>query len=158
MLREPGYLPIRPRLLAERLMVEPDGTAPLEHKIFVFDGRAQVVHTVIANRTPAASAAVFDCEWRCLGWRTSRPHYPGELPRPRRLDDILALADRLGVGFDHLRVDIYEWMGQPRVGELTLYNASGLGRFDPDDADFILGSWWQLRNPVRRALGSVLAH
>jgi hypothetical protein len=35
-MREPAYVPIRPRLLAEHLMLETNGLPPIEHKIFVF--------------------------------------------------------------------------------------------------------------------------
>jgi hypothetical protein len=35
-MREPAYAPIRPRLLAEHLMLETNGLPPIEHKIFVF--------------------------------------------------------------------------------------------------------------------------
>lgn len=156
--REPGYLPIRPRLLAERLMREPDGATPLEHKIYVSDGRAQFVHTVIVDGAGARFATFHDRDWRCLRWRTNSPLYDRELARPQRLEDFLALAERLGAGFDHIRVDMYEWMGQPRVGELALYSWSGLTRLDPDEADFILGGCWQLQDPIRRAIKVIRKH
>src|SRR5712691_5169051 len=41
--REPGYAPVRPRLIAERMLREPDGSPPLEHKLFVFDGRVRLI-------------------------------------------------------------------------------------------------------------------
>ena len=48
--REPGYIPLRPRLLAERMMLEPDGTPALEHKVFVFGGKARMIHSVAVKR------------------------------------------------------------------------------------------------------------
>jgi hypothetical protein len=156
-LREPGYAPIRPRVLVERLLREADGTTPLEHKVFVFDGRVQIIQTVIIDHTRDRKrfAAFHDREWRNFQWLTNSPIYDRDLPRPERLADFLSLAERIGAGFDHLRVDMYEWMGQPRIGELTVYNWSGFVRFKPDEVDFILGEHWRLRHPVRRALAAL---
>jgi hypothetical protein len=157
LIREPAYLPIRPRVFVERLLREADGTVPVEHKCFVFDGRVEFFHSVIIDhsRDKTRFVAFHDREWRNYLWRPNSPTYDRDLPRPERFDDFVSLAERIGAGFDHLRVDMYEWMGQPRVGELTLYNWSGFVRFKPDEADFIIGERWQLRHPVRRALAAL---
>jgi hypothetical protein len=157
-MREPCYTPIRPRLLAEPLIAEADGSPPLELKIFVFDGRAKLIHGVFVDQARARFDAIHDCDWRRLPWHAFNQPYAGEVPRPARLAQFLSLAERLGAGFEHLRVDFYQWREQPRVGELTLYNLSGLWPFTPDEADFILGEWWQLRRPISRALKAVLVH
>jgi hypothetical protein len=154
-MREPAYVPIRRQLLAEKLMLEPDGSPPIEHKVFVFDGRAQVIWTVVLDRDRTRYDAVHTCDWRPLNWRAYNQKYAGRLPRPDKLETFLELAERLGAGLDHLRVDLYEWNGEPRVGELTLYNLSGLIAFDPDDADLVLGSWWNLPDPTLRAFRAV---
>jgi hypothetical protein len=155
-MREPGYTPIRPRLLAERMIFEADGSPPLEHKIWVFDGRARFIHTIVVDRTRARFDAMYDCDWRRLPWHAHNPFYEGELPRPERLAEFLTLAERLASGFEHVRVDLYQWQGQPRVGELTLYSMSGLVPFTPDEMDSILGEWWRLPNPIGRAIAAVL--
>ena len=154
---EPGYMPVRPQLLAEQMMLEPDGTPPLEFKIFVFDGKPRMIHTIIVDRARERFDAFHDCDWRRLDWRGIHPPFDTELDRPRRLNDFLALAEQLGAGFDHLRVDLYQWRGEPRVGELTLYNWSGLFPLKPDEAEIAAGEWWQLRSPVRRALAAMLS-
>jgi len=114
-------VPIRPRLLAELLMLEPDGAAPLEHKIFVFDGRAQIVWTIFVDHDRARFDAVYSRDWRSLHWRAFNGCYEEPLAPPKQLEKFIELAERLGAGFDHIRVDLYEWEGQPRVGEPTLY-------------------------------------
>ena len=157
-MREPCYTPIQPRLLAEQLMLEADGSPPLELKIFVFDGRARLIHGVFVDKTRARFDAMHDCDWRPLPWHAFNQRYEGQVPKPARLAEFVSLAERLGAGFEHLRVDLYQWQGQPRVGELTLYNLSGLWPFTPDEVDFILGGWWRLRRPIGRALAAVLLH
>ena len=154
--REPGYVPIQPRLLAEQLMVERDDAPPLEHKIFVFDGRVRVVWTIVVGRDRSRFDAPHTADWCPLRWRAFNRRYEGALPRPKQLGKFVELAERIGAGLDHVRVDFYEWNGQPRVGELTLYSWGGLARLEPDEADFVLGSWWVLRDPLRRALRSTI--
>ena len=156
--REPGYAPVRPRLLAERMLRQPDGSPPLEHKLFVFDGRVRVIWTIVVDANHNRQDAVHDPEWNWLGWHALNPCHERPLPRPERLAELIALAERLGAGFDHVRVDLYDAADGIRVGELTLYNLGGLVPFVPDEADVVLGSWWRLRHPIVRALVSMLPH
>ena len=71
---EPGYMPVRPQLLAEQMMLEPDGTPPLEFKIFVFDGKPRMIHTIIVDRARERFDAFHDCDWRRLDWRGFTRH------------------------------------------------------------------------------------
>jgi hypothetical protein len=156
-LHEPGYLWVQPRLLAEAIMLDADGMPAHEHKMFVFDGKVRMIHTVVVNPARERFDAFHDTAWRPLPWRGINPLLEGELATPRRLDEFVALAERLGADFDHMRVDMYEWNEEPRVGELTLYNWSGLYEYKPDEAELALGEWWQLRHPLRRALATLLS-
>jgi teichuronopeptide biosynthesis TupA-like protein len=154
--RQPGYAPIRPRLLAERLMLEPDGTPPAEHKVFVFNGRARFIQTVTVTADRGRFDSFHDRDWRPLPWTGINPRLGRPLERPQLFDELLALSERLGAGLDHVRVDFYVWRGRPAVGEMTLYNWNGLRSFDPPESDVILGGWWTLPKPLRRALKSLL--
>ena len=114
------------------------------------------VGTIVIDRDYGRSDAVYDRDWNRLGWRAQNQCHAQPLPRPARFEELITLAERLGAGFDHVRVDTYDGTGGIRVGELTLYNLGGLIRFVPDEADFVLGSWWRLRHPVLRALTSLV--
>ena len=96
--REPGYVPIKPRLLAEQLMLERDGTPPLEHKIFVFDGRAQVIWSIVVDQDRARFDAVYSRDWRPLHWSALNRPYKGILARPQQLEKFIELAEQLGAG------------------------------------------------------------
>lgn len=156
LMREPAYSTIRPRLLVEKLLVNADGLPPFEHKMFVFDGKLRCVQTIIVDDNRKRYSIVHTRDWQPLSWRAVNPLYDKPLPRPAHFAKFVELAETIAAGFDHLRVDIYEWNGQPRVGELTLYNASGMTPFTPDEADVILGDWWTLRRPLRRAIAPTI--
>jgi hypothetical protein len=90
-----------------------------------------------------------------LEWYFKTPNQREQCHRPKRYDDLVALAECLGQGFDHIRVDMYD-ADELWVGELTVYPLGGLTSFTPDEADKIVGSYWNLHRPARRALGAVL--
>jgi hypothetical protein len=155
--REPAYLPIKPRLLAERMLLEADGSPAVEHKVYVFDGKPRLIQSVVVDRARKRLDTFHDPDWRRIDWRLQNPIFAGELRRPPRLARMMAMAELLGAGFDHLRVDFYEWRGEPCVGELTLYNYAGLAEFKPEEAELLIGSWWVLKSPVRRALKAMFS-
>ena len=51
------------------------------------------------------------------------------------------LSKKLAEGHPHLRCDWYYVNNKFYIGELTLFEASGFGKFTPEEWDDILGSW-----------------
>jgi hypothetical protein len=154
---EPGYVHVPQVLLIEKLLLNRDGSAPLEHKVSVFDGVARVIHTVTVS---TKNRARFDChhtaDWTELPWTIV--HRLGQsLNPPRRLKEIIEVAERLGAGFDHLRIDLYECDDRIYAGEMTVYFHSGLQPITPDSADFVLGAYWKIRFKWLRALWAIFA-
>jgi hypothetical protein len=153
---EPAYLPVTRKILVERLLRLADGSAPLEHKLHVFGGRARVIETIIVARDRSRWSQFHDVDWQPLPWKASNPLHPQPLPRPAALEETIALAEMLAAGLDYVRVDTYDCDEGVRIGELTLYDHSGLCRYSPDEADRQLGAMWPLARPVRRAVAACL--
>ena len=158
-LDEPGYAHVPHALLVERLLLKKDGSPPLEHKIFVFDGAARVIQSItVSAESRARFVSHHTPDWIELPWRifTIRPSsHP--LNPPRQLDKIIKVAESLGAGFDHVRVDLYECDDRIYAGEITLYSHSGLLPITPGSADFVLGAYWKVRFKWLRALWAILA-
>jgi TupA-like ATPgrasp len=152
---ELGYDPIPPRILAEQTVVNDDGERPEEVRVFVFDGKAAVVNTVFVEEGQIRNGAFHTPDWTRLDWHFTRVVERG-FGRPKRLDDIIELAEQLGRGLDHVRVDFYDCGERIYIGEMTLYSWSGHSRFAPDRADVQLGAYWRIEHPLRRALRAVL--
>src|SRR5271165_556863 len=153
---EPAYIHLPRRLIVERLLRHPDGTPPPEHKVYVFDGRAIFIRTNSpdANGRPRFGD-VHSRDWTQLPLAWELPAHPVPLPRPARLAEIIELAERLGAGLSHCRVDIYDCGETLTVGELTLYSQSGLTVYPDPTYDFALGAPWTIRSPVLRAIWAV---
>ena len=55
---------------------------------------------------------------------------------------MIEIAERLGVGIDFVRVDLYALPERIVCGELTNYPLAGTGWFDPPEFDRRLGAFW----------------
>lgn len=154
-LNETGYAGVMPRLLIERTVFDDAGARPLEHRVFVFGGRATFINTVFAEDGRIRNGAFHTRDWTRLPWSFSRV-VDRPFPRPACLDAMLRLAEDLGRDLDHVRIDFFDLGTSFRVGEMTLYAWSGLARFNPDEADLALGAAWDLKRPVFRAARAIL--
>jgi TupA-like ATPgrasp len=153
---EPGYVHVPRRILVERLLRERNGATPLEHRAFVFSGMVQVIQTsLVTEEGKPRNAGFFTRNWEPLGWRLINPLDGRSIRRPERLNELIAIAERLGVGMSHVRVDFYEHDNEITVGEMTLYSWSGMLPFHPDNADYELGRYWRIRWPALTAIWAV---
>jgi hypothetical protein len=148
---EPAYASVPRRLVIERMIA-----APLERRLFVFQGKVAVINTVFVEADRLRNGAFHTPAWEALDWHFTRV-VPAEFARPECLAEMIAAAEQLGAGLDHVRVDIYDCGGSFLVGEITLYSWSGLARFNPDSADFALGAAWVLERPMWRAITAIFA-
>jgi hypothetical protein len=155
---EPGYDPVPRRLLVERQVFAPGGGRPLERRLFVFNGQAQIINTVMVIDGEVRNGAFHSPDWQRYNWILHSPLRPEPFPRPQRLNDLIVAAERVGTGLDHIRVDFFDCGPSIYIGELTPYSWSGLSSFRPDDADYALGSYWKLRAPMTRAAATMLFH
>ena len=153
---EPAYIHVPRRLIVEQLLVDARGAAPIERRVFVFDGHATIVQTTVVGangvlRTPAFHSR----DWERLPIRLTS--VPDEIPpvRPKLLGEIIDLAERLGAGLSHCRVDIYDCGDTLTIGEVTLYSWSGMTPFHDPAQDLAMGAHWKIRHPALRALRTV---
>jgi hypothetical protein len=153
---EPGYVAVPRRIMIERMLHGTERNPLTEIKLFLFDGRVRFVKTTLRRHDELEHGAFYDRDWQPLDWFMDIPNRPELCRRPKRYNDIIAIAERLGKDFDHLRVDIYEAGDRIWVGELTLYPWSGLSIFTPDEADTLVGSYWPIQKPLRRALAAII--
>ena len=59
---------------------------------------------------------------------------------------MIELAEKLGKGFPHVRVDLYNIDGKIYFGEMTFFHYSGFTPFEPVEFDYSFGEWISLNN------------
>ncbi len=108
---------------------------PLDYKVYVFGGRAELVQ-LHRGRGRNHRWTQFDRDWTPL----SRD--PIDAEAPPQLAEMLAAAEAMAGNEAFLRVDFYCQDGALKFGEYCLYPGSGLDPFTPDTLDLELGALW----------------
>ena len=109
---------------------------PLDYKVYVFGGRAEVVQLHERRGRGGHRWTQYDRAWNALS------SDPIEAAPPACLAEMLAAAEAMAGSEDFLRVDFYFEDGALKFGEYCLYPGSGLDPFKPDTLDLELGALW----------------
>ena len=134
----------------------------MDYKFFCFNGKVHYVYG-ICDRNVGVSAqfGIYDREFNKLDVdRCDERHQEVALPKPQKYERMVEVAERLSEGLPHVRVDLYNVMGQIFFGELTFYDGSGYMKFSPDGFDFEMGEKfdvngmiWNSKPPIQRKVG-----
>ncbi|MDD3288759.1 MAG: ATP-grasp fold amidoligase family protein [Alphaproteobacteria bacterium] len=139
--REWGYRNIPHRILIEKMLEMPDGSVPEDYKFFVYNGRA---HFIQVSFRPEGKIflSYYDREWNRLPAQLG--HYPEceTVEKPKNLDRMIQVAEKIGKDFDFIRVDLYQIGDAIYFGETTFYPNGGVVPFTPDSFDKDLGAPW----------------
>jgi hypothetical protein len=146
--REWPYKHIEPQILIEEFIDDGTGTPPKDYKLFVFDGKVEMIQ-VDTGRFTDHRRRLYTVDWRKLDVRYGYEDITTEIPPPIHLDDMIAAARTLGSDLDFIRADFYDTPNRIYLGELTTTPEAGMGRFNPMDFDQVLGSRWKLPSRSR---------
>ena len=138
--REWPYKDIKPKIIAEKLLVDEVENDLKDYKFFCFDGYVYCFK-IDFDRFVGHRANYFDTEKNLLpfGEDVCPPDFSRKLTFPTKLEEMVSLASKLSKGSPFLRVDFYEVNGKVYFGELTFFPAAGFGPFCPPEWDRTLG-------------------
>ncbi|MEZ9945054.1 ATP-grasp fold amidoligase family protein [Vibrio breoganii] len=137
--KEWQYKNIPPRIIVEELLVDENGLIPSDLKFSCFNGRVEMIH-VDSNKEDKHLRNHYSREWKPLDFRWPEELEAGQLvDKPRKLDKMIELAEKLAQNFVYVRVDFYCLEDQIYFGELTFHPTSGFGRFLPFEEDRYYG-------------------
>lgn len=140
-LREYQYKDIEGRILIEQY-IEPDLKGDLEdYKFFCFNGEPRFCQ-VIRDRNTQETIDFYDMNWHhqpFVGLNPDVSHGATPVAKPECLEEMIDICRKLSKDEKFLRVDLYYAGGKILFGEVTLHPATGLGFFNPDEYDLILG-------------------
>lgn len=139
--REWPYKNVKPRIIAEKYMVDESGYELKDYKFLCFDGEPKILYIATDRYNPCEETKFdfYDLEFNHLPFKLGHPNSINRKQRPLGFDEMLKYARALSVGIPHVRVDFYEINGKIYFGELTFFQDCGFVPFEPQDWDYKLG-------------------
>ncbi|KAG4097275.1 TupA-like ATPgrasp-domain-containing protein [Neocallimastix lanati (nom. inval.)] len=132
------YLNIKPKIIAEKYIENINGDV-YDYKVFCFNGKAESI-LVINDRKTNLKISFYDLNWNKLDYIYSFLLNKDIVPKPKNLNLLIELAEKLAEGFPHVRVDFYILNdGTIKFGEMTFSSASGTCNWNPIQQDKIFG-------------------
>lgn len=144
--REWPYKNVKPRIIAEKYMVDESGYELKDYKFFCFDGEPKALFIASDRQVEGEETKFdfFDMEFNHLPFTNGHPNATHPVKRPDSFEKMKELAATLSEDIPQLRVDFYDIKGQIYFGELTFFHHSGLETFDPEEWDYKFGEWIKL--------------
>ena len=140
--REWPYKSVKPRIIAEKFVVDESGVELKDYKVLCFDGVPKLIELHQGRFTASHYQDFYNIDWK----KTSicniheQPH-PDIAQRPICLEQMIEYSRMLSAGIPHVRVDWYVNNDSLYFGEMTFYDASGFDLFKDENDDLLLGSW-----------------
>lgn len=144
--REWPYKNVKPRIIAEKYMVDESGFELKDYKFFCFDGEPKAMF-IATDRGIAGEETkfdFFDMDFQHLPFINGHPNSDKQIVCPKSFDEMKKLAAILSEGMPQARIDFYDINGHIYFGEITLSHWSGLKQFDPEEWDYTFGGWIKL--------------
>lgn len=128
---EPHYTHIPKRIIAEKLLPAPDGSAsatPVDYKFMCYDGKPLycLVCTNRETRHFHTLLTLFSIPlWEKIeGAVTPGQNEHKDIEKPDSLEEMISCAEMLSKGFPFVRVDLYNINGKVFFGEMTFTPAA----------------------------------
>ncbi|WP_026835446.1 ATP-grasp fold amidoligase family protein [Eubacterium xylanophilum] len=140
--REWAYKNIRPRIIAEVYMSDDSGKELNDYKMMCFNGKFD--NTMICVGRYSEQGVRYyhmDRDWKFLPYVYYENIDEADLEdlKPKNYEEMITIAEKLCVGFPHIRVDLYNISGKIYFGELTFFQSGGFDNDFTEDAKMILG-------------------
>lgn len=142
--REWSYKDIKPRIVAEKYMVDESGYELKDYKIFCFNGIPKMIQ-VDYGRFSEHKRNLYTTDWEYIPVEIKYPTDSSYIiPKPICLDEMLKVATVLSKKFIHVRVDLYAIENRVYFGELTFYHGSGCEIITPPEFAYTMGDWMDI--------------
>lgn len=115
-----------------------------DYKFLCFDGKVKYI-VLDVDRFTDHKRNIYDSQWNYINITTDHETYGDTIAKPKKLNEMIQIAERLSEDFPMVRVDLYLVQNKIYFGELTFYPWSGYVQFIPDNFDYELGKCWKDR-------------
>lgn len=137
--REWQYRDIPPKIIVEEFIEGEPIYGLLDYKVFCFSGQAKYIQ-VHANRATDHTWATYDTQWEVFPNLNSHSPVPWSVPKPKQLNKMLKLAEKLSADIPFARVDFYYPLEKISFGEITFFPRGGFRKDFPYEKDLMMGN------------------
>lgn len=143
-----AYKSIKPQIIIEELLVDSNLKIATQTQFYVFHGQVKLIRVSGRNLDGARTMTYFSRDWKKQDIRFSdgNKFVQSEFipPKPRRLNEMIEMSEKLGIPIDFVRVDLYSFNDEIRFGEMTIYPSAGEGFWNPKSFSRDLGAHWKI--------------
>lgn len=145
LMREWPYKYVKPRIIAEELLIEKGELGLKDYKFYCFHGEPKVLYISFGRQSDKTYFDFYDISFNKLDIKRPKYAQPKEvMEKPDNFDKMIELAKVLSKNEPHVRVDFYNIDGKIKLGEFTLFQGGGMMPFYPKKWDYTFGSWIDL--------------
>lgn len=137
--REWPYKKVPPRIIIEKYMEDHLTKELRDYKIYCFNGQAKIFSIYSGRSKNSTKANFYDTNFNLLNISWGYPNIKENILRPKNMEKMIELAERLSVDIPEVRVDFYDVNGKIYFGELTLFDGGGFDKICPESWDKKLG-------------------
>lgn len=149
---EINYRKVPKKIICEAYITDSQQMVPVDYKFYCFNGRAKYVMACAHRDEAHVKYYFFNRDWQLERINPASVAAPPDftLPKPARLEEMFAYADRLSAPFPFVRVDLYASDNRIIFGELTFTPAAALDTNRLPETDLLFGQ--NLEIPINKEL------
>ena len=137
------YRDIPPKIIVEKF-ISNDGKNLWDYKFWCFNGKVKYMQ-FRDDFSSDLKMVFYDMKWRKQPFYYDHPLYDKELDKPDNFDEMVKIAEKLCQGFAFVCVDLYRLNnGEIKFGEMTFTRSSGIGKWNKNKYNRMLGKLIQL--------------
>ena len=128
---------IKPCIIAEELLEDSENEDLIDYKFYCFDGKTDDI-LVCTGRNVDLKLDDYDINWNRREFSYDEYISKGILKKPKNLDKMVEIAEKLSKGHTFVRIDLYNVDGKIYFGEYTFTPGAGiLTHYKQDALDYL---------------------
>ena len=133
------YSNIPHKIIIEQF-IENSGDDLYDYKFWCFNGKVEYIQFLSERNTNGLKMAFYDKQWNKQSFVYSYTLDKKNIEKPKNLDKMIELAEKLSKDFNHVRVDFYRLDdGTVYFGEMTFTPMSGVCKWNDEKINILLG-------------------
>ncbi len=144
--KEWPYKNIRPCIIVEKLLIDERGGIPYDYKVHCFHQKVEMIQVDMDRGTSHHNRNWYNARWAREPYKWSSLKHgiwtdprDTDVDKPKSLDKMITLSERLSKEFNYVRVDWYNINGELFFGELTFSHDGGFSPIVPSEWDRYFG-------------------